>query len=127
MSFAMNHVMFGGNLTRDIELKTTPGGTVIGETGIAINERKKDGDQWVDDPIFYDITLFGKLAEKCASMYKKGDSVMVIGRMKRDKWEKDGQKRQKDGVIANEVTGVRWGKDRAPKPEAERGVPEPPF
>lgn len=127
MSFSVNHVMFGGNLTRDPETNVTPNGTTICNCGLAVNERKKEGDKWVDDPIFMDITLFGKTAERFQNMFKKGDSVLVIGRIQRDKWEKDGQKRQKDKVIVNEFEGSRYGKDRAAKPSDQNDIPEPPF
>ena len=58
----LNHVMLIGRLTRDAELKYTSGGFAISNFSIAVNRRRKNGEQWVEEANFFDITLYGKSA-----------------------------------------------------------------
>ena len=55
----LNHVTLIGRLTRDAELKYTPGGLAISSFSIAVNRRRKNGDQWVDEVSYFDINLYG--------------------------------------------------------------------
>ena len=53
-----NRVILVGNLTRDIELKYTPGGTAVTDIGMAVNDRRKSASgEWVDETTFVDVTL----------------------------------------------------------------------
>ena len=54
----LNHVTLIGRLTRDAELKYTPGGLAISSFSIAVNRRRKNGDQWVDEVSYFDINYF---------------------------------------------------------------------
>lgn len=96
-------VVLVGNLTRDAQLKYTPSGFPICTFGIAINTRKKNGDQWVDEANFFDIELFGKTAESLNQYLTKGKMVGVEGELRQDRWEQDGQARSKVKVLANKV------------------------
>lgn len=56
-----NRVILVGNLTRDIELRHTPGGTAVTDAGIAVNDRRKTASgEWVDEVTFVDVTLWGR-------------------------------------------------------------------
>ncbi len=56
-----------GNVTREPTLRFTPAGAAVADFGVAVNTRRKEGDQWVDgDPEFYDITCWRTLAENVA-------------------------------------------------------------
>ena len=99
----MNKVFLSGNLTRDPELKRTAGGLEILSFGIAVNERKKQGDEWVDVPNFFDCTMFGKRAASLSDMLSKGSKVCVECRAHYSSWEKDGQKRNKVDFIVDEI------------------------
>jgi len=105
----MNNVAIIGRLTRDSEMKYANSGTAICEFSIAVNDRRKQGDQWVDDPSFFDVTLFGKQAEAIQRYLTKGKQVGVAGRLKQDRWEKDGQRRSKVHIIAFDVTLLGGG------------------
>ena len=111
---AVNKVMLSGNLTRDPELKSTPSGQDVCAFGIAVNNRKKEGEQWVDDPAFYDCEVWGKRAESLSRFLAKGRKVVVIGRLKQDRWERDGQKHVKDRVVCEEVEFMDSGRDAKP-------------
>ena len=109
---SFNRVMLMGNLTRDIELRYTPGGLAVSEFGLAVNERRKQSDgQWVDDVNFFDITLFGRTAEVASEYLSKGSPVFIEGRLKYDTWEKDGQKRSKVKIIGERMQMI-GGRER---------------
>lgn len=98
-----NSVTLIGHLTRDPELRYIPSGTAVADFGLAVNEREKKGDQWVDVATFVDITAWAKTAEIVNQYLVKGSATCVVGRLKLDTWEKDGQKRSKLKVIAEKV------------------------
>lgn len=124
---SFNKVILMGNLTRDPEVRYTPGGTAVSEIGLAVNDRRKDakGD-WVDEVTFVDITLWGRQAEIAGEYLNKGSQILVEGRLKLDSWEKDGQKRSKLRVVGENMRmlGGKGGKGGggAPMPdESEYG------
>lgn len=98
-----NRVILVGNLTRDPELRYIPSGTAVSEIGLAVNDRVKKGDQWVDETTFVDVTLWARTAEVANQYLSKGSPVLIEGRLKLDTWEKDGQKRSKLRVIADKM------------------------
>ena len=98
-----NRVILVGNLTRNPELRYTPSGTAVAEIGLAVNDRVKRGDEWVDETTFVDVTLWARTAETASQYLSKGSSVLIEGRLKLDSWEKDGQKRSKLRVIADKM------------------------
>ena len=100
---SLNNVVLLGNLTRDPELRYTPSGLAVSEIGLAVNDRVKKNDQWVDEPTFVDVTLWERTAEVANEYLSKGSQVLIEGRLKLDTWEKDGQKRSKLRVIANKM------------------------
>ena len=103
MSVSLNQVTIAGNLTRDVELKYTEGGTAVTEIGLAINERRKKGEAWVDVPVFVDVTLWGRTAEVAGEYLSKGSPVLIEGRLRLDTWETEGQKRSKLRVTAERM------------------------
>ncbi len=106
-----NLVILVGNLTRDVELKYTQNQLAIGKFGLAVNDRVKRNNEWVDEATFVDITLFGRTAEIANEYLSKGSSVLIEGRLKLDTWETDGQKRSKLHVIGErmQMLGARGG------------------
>jgi single-strand DNA-binding protein len=100
---SFNRVILVGNLTRDPELRYIPSGTAVSEIGLAVNDRVKKGDQWVDETTFVDITLWGRTAEVANEYLSKGSNILIEGRLKLDTWEKDGQKRSKLRIVADKM------------------------
>ena len=100
---SFNRVVLVGNLTKDIELRHTKNNTAVTDISIAVNERVKRNEQWVDEVHFFDITLWGRLAEIAAEYLSKGSSVLIEGRLKHDRWEQDGQKRSKVGIVGEKM------------------------
>lgn len=99
-----NRVILMGNLTRDVQLRYTPGGTPVTEVGLAVNDRRKNQNgEWVDEVTFVDVTFWGRTAEVAAEYLSKGSPVFVEGRLKLDTWEKDGQKNYKLRVVCDRM------------------------
>jgi single-strand DNA-binding protein len=70
---------------------------------LAVNRRKKQGDQWVEEANFFDIVLWGKAGEAINQYLVKGKQVAVEGELRQDRWEQDGQNRSKVEIMANNV------------------------
>ena len=100
---SFNRVILVGNLTRDPELRYIPSGTAVSEIGLAVNDRVKRGEQWVDETTFVDVTMWGRTAEVANEYLSKGAPVLIEGRLKLDSWEKDGQKRSKLRVVCEKM------------------------
>ena len=103
MASDTNVVVLIGRLTRDSEIKYTAAGQPMCKFSIAVNRRKKNGDQWEDEANFFDITLWGKQAESLNQYLLKGKQVGVNGELRQDRWQQDGQSRSKVEVVASSV------------------------
>lgn len=99
----VNHAVLIGRCTRDAELKYTSGGMAVCKFAIAVNKRRKQGEQWVDEASFFDIVLWGKSGESLNQYLVKGKQVAVEGELHQNRWEQDGQPRSKVEVMANNV------------------------
>ena len=111
----INRVMLSGNLTRDPELKTTPGGMAVLQMGIAVNGRRKNSQtgQWEDVPNYFDLTMFGNRAQAVSQYLGKGTKVMVDGELRWRSWQdQNGQNRSKVEVIVNEIEFARAAQPR---------------
>ena len=100
---SFNKTIQAGNLTRDPELRFTNEGVPVCEFGLAVNRvRSKDKDA-VD---FFDVTAWRELGETIANYKKKGDPVLVEGRLTYSSWEAQdgsGAKRSKVTITAENV------------------------
>lgn len=97
-----NKVIIGGNLTADPELRFTTGGKAVCEFSLAINRRRSASSADASD--FVRVTAWEDLAQTIAENKKKGDGVIVEGRLRYDSWEAtDGSRRSKVTVVANNV------------------------
>lgn len=70
----------------------------VGKFTVKYPAGKKVGDKWVNENEFFDVTGFKDDVDRMVDL-KQGDMVLVTGRLKQDKWEKDGQKRSTIGII----------------------------
>jgi single-strand DNA-binding protein len=100
----LNRVMLIGNLTRDVEMRYLPSGDGIASFGMATSRRWKDKQgQRQEESEFHNITIFGGLAKVCGDYLKKGSKVYVEGRIKAEKWEKDGQQHSRVVIIGENM------------------------
>ena len=100
-----NRVTLMGHLTRDPELKHASSGTEICEFGLATNRKRKQGDTFVEEVCYVDITCFGAQAKNSAEYLKKGALCLLEGRLKFSQWDdkQSGKKRSKLDVVAESV------------------------
>lgn len=106
MARDISRVTLTGRLTRDVELRTTPGGTAVSDLRVAFTtSRKESTGEWVDHSNFVDVTVWGRTAEVCAEYLAKGRRIGVDGRLEFDEWEaQDGSgKRSKLKVVADNI------------------------
>jgi single-strand DNA-binding protein len=101
----INRVVLVGNLTKDPELRHTPGGTPVCSLRIAVNSRRRDeSGQWVDKPNYFSVSVFGNQAESCAQYLSKGRPVGIDGRLDWREWQaQDGSKRESVEIVAESV------------------------
>ncbi len=101
----LNKVFLIGNITRQPELRYTPGGSAVTTLGVAVNRRFKDSSGALKEEVtFVDVSVFSKQAEACAQYLQKGSPVFVEGRLHLRKWETpEGQTRTKLDVTAERV------------------------
>jgi len=128
---SFNRVILVGNLTRDPELRYIPSGTAVAEIGLAVNDRVKRNDQWVDETTFVDVTLWARTAEVASEYLSKGSPVLIEGRLKFDQWENnEGQKRSKLRVVGERMQmlsgkGGGGGGGGAPRPQQSSQYSQP--
>ncbi|HLY85422.1 MAG TPA: single-stranded DNA-binding protein [Gaiellaceae bacterium] len=105
MAANINRVVLVGNLTRDPELRHTPGGTPVCSLRVAVNDRKRDeAGNWIDAPNYFSISVFGNQAENCAQYLSKGRPVGIDGKLRWREWQaQDGSKREAVEVVADSV------------------------
>jgi single-strand DNA-binding protein len=101
----VNVVVITGNLTQDPDLRHLGSGTAVCELRVAVNTRRKEGNEWVDKPNYFNVTVWGAQGENCAQYLSKGRPVAIEGRLEWREWEaKDGSgKRQAVQIVANTV------------------------
>lgn len=104
---SINRVVVSGNLTRDPELRATPGGTQVLGFGVAVNDRRRNQQtgEWEDYPNFIDCTMFGNRAEALSRILRKGMKVAIEGKLRYSSWEdkNGGGRRSKVEIIPDEV------------------------
>lgn len=130
----VNHVVLIGRLTRESEMKYTSGGMAVCKFSLAVNKKKKSGDQWVDEANFFDVVYWGKGGEAINGYLVKGKQVAVEGELHQNRWEQDGQQRSKVEINATNVQllgggeGQRTGDaPRSPAPVEAGAFPDDVF
>ena len=115
MSASFNRVILVGNLTRDPEVRYTPGGTAVSDIGLAVNRTwfDKQSNERKEDTTFVDVTLWGRQAEVAGEYLSKGRPVLIEGRLQTDSWDdkETGKRRSKLKVVGEsmQMLGSRDG------------------
>jgi len=113
---SINQVTISGNLGRDSELRKTQSGMAILSFTVAVNERRKNSQgEWSDYTNWIGVSIFGTRAEKLHDYLTKGTKVCVQGKLRYSEWERDGVKKSKIEVIADEIELMQ----KAQKPQQE--------
>jgi single-strand DNA-binding protein len=127
---SFNKVILMGNLTRDPESRQAQSGTMVVKAGLAVNDRRPDGNGgWTDQAHFFDITLFGARGESFARFHKKGSSVLIEGRLQYSSWEdkETGQKRNKVDVLVDQWSFVGGSREGSNSESRQGGEAAPEF
>lgn len=104
MAKSFNQAIVMGNLTRDPELRTTPGGQQVASFAVATNRTWQDASGERKEAVeYHEIVAWGKLGELASQYLQKGRKVMVIGRLQTQAWEKDGVKRSRTEIVAADI------------------------
>lgn len=99
----MNKVFMIGNLSKDVDLRTTQSGKAVASFTIAVNRRfKNQAGEAVTD--FFPVAVWGQLAEVCGRYLAKGKKVAVVGELQTRSYDdKQGVKRYVTEIVADEV------------------------
>jgi len=123
---SLNSVNIMGNLTRDPELKYTNSGKSVCNLSIANNRVYTKNGERVTEVSYFDVEVWAAAAENCAKYLSKGSGIIVEGRLKQERWEKDGKMQSRVRIAANSVHFMpRRGDNPAPqepKPEVDNAV-----
>lgn len=111
MSEDINSVFLMGRLVRDSELKYTNSGYPFSKMSIAVNRRKKEGDSWIDESHFFDLSMWGKRAESLNKYLAKGQQIAIEGQLRQERWDQDGQKRSRVSIDVSNIQLVGGKKE----------------
>jgi single-strand DNA-binding protein len=101
---SLNKVLLMGNLTRDPEVRFTPGGRAVCDMRLAVSRRfKRANGEDGEETCFVSIVVWDKQGEMCGKYLAKGSPAFVEGRLQLDEWEKDGRKNSTLRVLAERV------------------------
>ena len=98
---SLNKVFLIGRLTRDPELRRIPSGAAVTECSLAANRYYNDpSGERKEETSFVDVVIWGKKAETFSEYMTKGEEVLIVGRLKQDRWTTDdNQNRSKIRII----------------------------
>lgn len=91
MARDINKWVVVGRITKDCEFGYMNSGSAKADFSIAVNDSKKNGNEWVNEVSYFNITVWGKSAENLKDYLKKGQQVCIEAKLKQDRWEKDGK------------------------------------
>ena len=106
MARSVNKVTLLGNVGKDPEIRSTPGGTMVATFGLATSDRQKDAQgNWQDRTEWHNLVAFTRTAEIIRDYVKKGSKLYVEGTLRTSNWDdkQSGQKRYKTEIIVNEL------------------------
>lgn len=103
MARDINKLVIVGRITKDCEFGYMNSGSAKADFSIAVNDIKKNGNEWYDDTSYFNITVWGKSAENLKDYLKKGQQVAIEGKLKQDRWKKDGKTMSAIKIITENI------------------------
>ncbi|MCK9169692.1 MAG: single-stranded DNA-binding protein [Treponema sp.] len=101
----LNSLILEGNITREPEYRETPHGCKVCSIPLAVNRYYKNSDgQGIEEVSYFDIEVFGKMAEYCQTRTDKGRGMRVVGRLKQNRWKTtEGKNASRITIIAEHI------------------------
>jgi single-strand DNA-binding protein len=115
---SVNKAILVGRLGADPELRATASGTSVVNIRLATNDRRKEGDEWVDHTEWHNVTVWGRSADNVAKYCTKGKELFVEGRIQTRKYQdKTGTDRYATEIVADNIRflGSRSDSDNGPQ------------
>jgi single-strand DNA-binding protein len=107
MAKSVNKVILLGNVGKDPEIRSTPGGTMVASFSLATSDRQKDAQgNWQDRTEWHNLVAFTRLAEIVRDYVKKGSKLFIEGKIQTRSWDdkESGQKRYRTEIIVNDLS-----------------------
>ncbi len=107
MAKSVNKVILLGNVGKDPEIRSTPGGTMVANFTLATSDRQKDAQgNWQDRTEWHNLVAFGRTAEIVRDYVKKGTKLFIEGKIQTRSWDdkESGQKRYRTEIIVNDLS-----------------------
>jgi single-strand DNA-binding protein len=107
MAKSVNKVILLGNVGKDPEIRSTPGGTMVATFTLATSDRQKDPQgNWQDRTEWHNLVAFQRTAEIIRDYVKKGTKLYVEGKIQTRSWDdkESGQKRYRTEIIVNDLS-----------------------
>ena len=114
---SLNSVNIMGNLTRDPEMKYIPSGKAVCNLSIANNRVYTKNSEKVTEVSYFDVEVWGLAAENCSKYLTKGSGIIVEGRLRQDRWEKDGKTQSRVRITANAIHFLPKKQNNTTQPE----------
>ncbi len=107
MAKSVNKVILLGNVGKDPEIRSTPGGTMVANFTLATTDRQKDAQgNWQDKTEWHNLVAFSRTAEIIRDYVKKGSKLYIEGKIQTRSWDdkESGQKRYRTEIIVNDIS-----------------------
>lgn len=108
MAKSVNKVFLLGNVGKDPEIRSTAGGTMVANFGLATTDRTKDQQgNWQDRTEWHNVVAYARLAEIVRDYVKKGHKLFIEGRITTRNWddkEHPGRKVYRTEIIVNDLS-----------------------
>ncbi len=118
-----------GGLGRDPEIRYTATGRAVATLGVAVSRRWMDrkSNEWQEQTSWFDVVVWGDMAENVSDTLSKGTRVIVTGRLEQRSWENEqGEKRSKVEIVADEIgVSLRWATAEVKRSERRSGGEAP--
>ena len=116
MAKGVNKVFLLGNVGKDPEIRTTPGGMTVATFSLATADRAKDAQgNWADTTEWHNLVAFQRTAEIVRDYVKKGTQIFVEGKVQTRSWDdkESGQKKYRTEILINELSLLGGGTGRS--------------
>ena len=107
MAKSVNKVILLGNVGKDPEIRSTPGGTMVANFTLATSDRQKDAQgNWQDRTEWHNLVAFTRTAEIVRDYVKKGTKLYIEGKIQTRSWDdkESGAKRYRTEIIVNDLS-----------------------